>query len=1178
MAITNYAQSWKDVYDQYKSVVNFVAGDFDSLKDVIRKYIILQNPENYNDWAESSEVGMFANGLAYLGESIHYRVDLNAHDIFPSTTERRQSLLNFVKMLSYSPKRNICANGIAKLNSISTTQSVYDTSGNLLKDTVITWNDSSNPDWLEQFLTVMNSGMVSNNPFGKPLKKEYVDGVTTQLYELNNTVNNNAVYSFTASVNANTQQFEVVNADIDTTLGVIYERTPMPEQAFHILYRNDGTGNSSKNTGFFVYWKQGSLQSEYNNFTQKIENNYYAITTNNINEYDVWVQEVDGSTGLVKENWTKIANNEYLVYNNTDSTIRNVYKVETRENDNVIVRFSDGKFGNIPVGVFRFWYRVSQGNSNLYIKPSDIKNVSIRIPYKSNNTTDDNIYYLTLTFSVEDISHIKQSVPQESMEYIRERSPQVYSTQNRMVTGQDYNYFPKSFGQQLRVVNAINRTYAGNSRYIKFNDPTGVYQDLSILAEDGYLYKQNVIYTNEIADDDNVSSREVIIRDILPLLNSTNLNNFFYDNYPSISINYQSAGGGEPQKMRWKELYSEGTNTSYGVLVDEDGVTIPYKNIVNQIFKGSLLKFTSPEYDGDIWVNVLDVIVNNNDESYTVVINEVLGDSYNWSVVEYKWSLEEGYQPFITSFPASLYTEMELLLDDKISFGLTYDYSLRTWRVINGEELADDSIDFNYSSPYTDDGKYRNWIMKVNYSSPKSWIFKVRYLDYIFGSENKVSFFFNTDEKINGNSFYTRDYIKILQLNSKSSGDLFKEDYYWKPSETIRYSDGYTDTRQVKVYGYDSDKDGLKDNPVQFQEITSSNLKNLYFMVSDDELDYFNSSVIEIPTLWEHTTTSAIYFCELSGTIYPKGTKIPQDVTITKTVKLSNGRTIVASTSNPHTFEKGEIFDYDVVDEGKVVTWKWASDLDPTISSVEDELIEFDSQPVASELVKWNTTEETLTRYTKDEWYTRKGIDKLKFIWQHYASSSYIIDPCPTNIIDIFALTNTYYNNIQNWLLNGKKGTFPKLPSSYELKSIFAELENYNMVSDTIVWHPVKYKLLFGNEADNEYKANFRVIKNENSVMSDNEIKQQIIEAIDSYFSSMKAGEKFFFTQLSTYIHERLGTNIGTVLIVPSFAEDKFGNLFEINCEEDEILLSSATIDNVQIISRITDNNIRIGE
>ena len=411
MVTTNYAESWKDVYNTENSVVNFVAGDFNSLKDVIRQYIVMQNPENYNDWAESSEVGMFANGIAYLGETLHYRVDLNAHDNFPVTTERRQSLLNFTKMLSYSPKRNICANGIAKLNYVSTTQSVKDTSGRVLKDMKIYWNDSSNKDWLEQFLTIMNASFVANNPYGKPLKNEVVDNITTQMYEFNNVVNTQGVYSFTTYVNSTTQQFEIVNPDIDTALNVIYERTPKPESSFHILYRNDGTGNASKNTGFFLYWKQGSLQSLYKNFTQKIENNSVEIDVKNINEYDVWVQEVDSSTGLVKNNWTKIANDEYLSYNNTDASIRNVFKVETRENDTVIVRFSDGKFGTIPVGLFRIWYRVSQGNSNLYIKPSDIKNISIKVPYKSNNTTDDNVYYLTMNFSVADISHIRQSVP-----------------------------------------------------------------------------------------------------------------------------------------------------------------------------------------------------------------------------------------------------------------------------------------------------------------------------------------------------------------------------------------------------------------------------------------------------------------------------------------------------------------------------------------------------------------------------------------------------------------------------------------------------------------------------------------------------------------------------------------------------------------------------------------------
>lgn len=1173
MTVNNYAESWKDIYDQYKTSINFVAGDFNSLKDVIREYVIRQNPENYNDWAESSEAGLFVNSIAYLGESLHYRVDLNAHDIFPSTTVRRQSLLNFAKMLSYSPKRNICANGIAKLISISTSQNVSDTSGNLLKDVTIYWNDSANNNWLEQFLTVMNSAFISNNPFGKPLKKESVDNITTHLYELNSVKNNNAVYSFTSSINGSTQQFEVVNPDIDNTLNVIYERTPIPESAFHLLYRNDGTGNNSKNTGFYVYWKQGSLQSEYNNFKNKIENNFYNITTNNINQYDVWVQEVDSSTGLVKENWTKIANDEYLVYNNTSNEIRNIYKVETRENDTITVRFSDGKFGTIPVGLFRFWYRVSQGNLNVYIKPSDIKNISIRIPYKSNNTNDENVYYLTLIFSVQDISHIKQSVAQESMEYIRERSPQVYSTQNRMVTGQDYNYFPKSFGQQLKLIKSVNRTYSGNSRYIKFNDPTGTYQNLNILAEDGYLYKQNLLYANEVSQESNISNREMIVKNILPLINSTNMNNFYYDNFPAISIDYTPAGQLKSQKMRWQEMYSEGSNTSYGVFVDELGTIVPAKNVL-QLTKGSLIKFV--KNNEETWASVLSTTATEKKTTdYLIAINQIL-ETKNSSEV---WSMIEYYNPFVTSFSSSLFNDIESLINDRISFGLTYNYIDNRWEIVDGNTLSNDSEEFDYLNPYTSDNMYRNWIVKIGYESPNLWSLKVRYLDYIFGSESKVTFFFNENEKIDNRNFYTKDYIKILNINDKIDGSLFTKDYYWKPNETIKYSDGYTDVRQVKVYGYDEDKDSSIDNPVQYQEITSNNIKNLYFMVSETEdVDTFNSNVQEIDSLWGHTTSTGTYFCKTSGTIYPKGTKLPESVTITKTVKLSNGRTIVASPSNPHTFEKGERFDYDVVDDGKIVEWKWLSDNDSSILDSNDKLITFNVIDVASELVEWNTTEELLKRYNEDEWYIRQGIDKLKFIWQHYASSSYVIDPCPTNIIDMFVLTNTYYTEVQKWLLNGKKGQFPKLPSAYELKSIFNELENYNMVSDSVVWHPVKYRLLFGNEANNEYKANFRVIKNSNTSMSDNEIKQQVIEAIDEYFANMNAGDKFFFTKLSTYIHKKLINDIETILIVPSFSENKFGHLFEINCEEDEILLSSATIDNIQIISRITNHNIKIGE
>lgn len=1163
MSNQNIAESWIDKYDKYKTVINYVAGDFSSLKSAIRKYIASQNPENYNDWAESSEVGMFANGLAYLGESLHYRIDLNAHDIFPSTTERRQSLLNFAKMLSYSPKRNICANGLVKLTSISTSQNIQDTLGNNLKDVTINWNDASNENWLEQFLTIINSSLTYNNPFGKPLKKDSSENITTQLYELNSTYNQRTVFSFTASINGYSQQFEIVNPDIDLDNSIIYERIPTPEQAFHILYRNDGTGNSSNNTGFFLYWKQGVLQSLVKQFNQKIENNSVEINVNNINENDVWVQQIDSSTGLVKENWTKIDSSEYLSYNNTDNEIREIYKVETRSDDQIIVRFSDGKFGTIPVGTFRIWYRVSQGNLNLYLKPTDIKNISIRIPYKANNTTDDNEYYLTLTFSIADVSHIRQSVVQESLEYIRKRCPEVYSTQNRMVTGADYNRFPKSIGQQLKILKSVVRTYAGNSRYIKFNDPTGIYQDINVLADDGYIYKTEGINSTETSIEDYNTAEQIIRNNLEPLMESLSLSNYFYNKFPTKQIRYTPKN--ISYLMFWSEEFYSGSNTSMGKFISKingEDVDVPYSQILPQMYIGSMLKFKNTDNNEEVWALITNItaVANQVNTEYEIEINEVLDSNYDWYI-------DEGYMPFIKSLTSEVMTNIEEHLTNNVSFGMRYNYENSQWEIVSDyNSLSDDNEEFKYSSDVNyDSGQVKDWLIKIKYESSKFWTFKVRYLDYIFGSKNNVSFFFNTDTKNNNNTFITDDYIKITKNQNLSN--QFDKDYFWKPCDTIKYSDGYVDPRQFKVYGYDSDKDSAVDNPMQFLELNADN--NLYFMKSDDDYDEFLGDVKEIEDLWDYTSMSGTYFCKQSGTVYPSGIILPKDIKITKTVHLSDGSVKKASVSNPVVFQKGTAYPYDIVDNGWATEWK-----------IEDgETIIITEKEVGSELVYWDAEKNTISRYVEnDDYYVQKGIKDLTFLWKHYASSSYVIDPCTTNIIDMFVLTNTYYEEVQQWLANNKKDAFPKLPSAYELKSVFATLENKSMVSDELVWHPVKYKLLFGNGAEDELKANFRVIKKSTTTMSDNEIKQQVIIAIDEFFANMTVGTKFYFTNLSSYIETKLNTAIDTVLIVPSYNNDKFGNLFEILCDDDEILLSSATIDNVQIISKITAHNLRIGQ
>jgi hypothetical protein len=48
------------------------------------------------------------------------------------------------------------------------------------------------------------------------------------------------------------------------------------------------------------------------------------------------------------------------------------------------------------------------------------------------------------------------------------------------------------------------------------------------------------------------------------------------------------------------------------------------------------------------------------------------------------------------------------------------------------------------------------------------------------------------------------------------------------------------------------------------------------------------------------------------------------------------------------------------------------------------------------------------------------------------------------------------------------------------------------------------------------------------------------------------------------------------VVIVPTVEAARFGNLFQITPNEDEIFYHVATAENIEIISSITDSNIRV--
>jgi len=162
------AEDWKRIYQSYKNA-DFQSYDFDNLRRTMISYLRENYPEDFNDYIDSSEYLAIIDLIAFLGQNLAFRVDLNARENFLETAERRESVLRLARLLSYNPKRNVAANGLLKIESVSTTETLFDSNNINLETQTILWNDPSNPDWNEQFTKVLNAALPVNGTFGRPV-------------------------------------------------------------------------------------------------------------------------------------------------------------------------------------------------------------------------------------------------------------------------------------------------------------------------------------------------------------------------------------------------------------------------------------------------------------------------------------------------------------------------------------------------------------------------------------------------------------------------------------------------------------------------------------------------------------------------------------------------------------------------------------------------------------------------------------------------------------------------------------------------------------------------------------------------------------------------------------------------------------------------------------------------
>lgn len=1119
-------EDWKRLYQTYREA-DFQSYDFETLRKSFVDYLRLYYPETFNDYIESSEFIALLDVMAFMGQALAFRNDLNARENFLDTAERRDSVVRLANLVSYTPKRNQAAQSYMKVFAVQTTESITDFNGVNLSNVLINWNDPTNPNWLEQFTYIVNASLVDSQKFGRPGNNAILQGIRTDEYTINLIPGYLPVVPYSAVVDNINMPFEIVSA---TSRGkdYVYEVAPAPSSSFNVLYRNDQLGFGSGNTGFFFLFKQGTLQNQDFNLAEAIPNRAVNINIDGVNNEDYWLYELT-DLGTVASEWQYAESIYAAAVEQLAPNQRKIYSITSRANDQITLTFGDGVFAETPVGFFRSYVRASNGLTYI-INPEEMQSVQIPISYISRFGRLE-----TITFVCGITNPVANAQPRESLEEIKQRAPARYYTQNRMVNGEDYNLFPFTRYNSIIKSKSVVRASVGTNRYIDLNDPTGKYSSTNIFASDGVLYRENALPT---FDFDWVSRNDIVdilTNSIEPLLTSRGMMQFYYANFPRPSLQIID--------LAWNQsttVINATTGYFYNTInLAPQNIGIYSSNNAKFITQGSLIKFIPPAgffFDArnqlvagtpvrsdeklEIWATASAVVLDGNNSGLGNFANGEGPVTLN-TFVPTGALAQQVIPKFVDDLPSTLEQSVLQQVELQRNFGLGYNNLTSTWYLITSTNLAQNSA-FSLSNAQNTQGLNldASWLIQFQTTGTiSSYTVTSRSLDYVFASVIQTRFYFDGSEKVydSRTGKVINDFVNVLKTNAKPdsnqplTGDVVI-DIIAQPVQ----SDGYVNDFQVLVSYQDSDSDGVADNPDFFDQIVApavdSNTKYVFLQLTVD----FDNTENYLPVASDIVNLSYA----------------TQDAIELVKSQFVNGQIFYA-------YQQNSFFELQV----SVIN---------------------------------GTLQRTLI--SRGDFISRVGRQNLYFQYRHNSALTNIIDPGVTNIIDTYLVNQEYYTAYQNYIKD-TTGTVaePAAPTIDQLSTSYAELNNYKMLTDNLVLNSVSFKPLFGAKAAPELRATIKVVQAQNTTASVSEIKSQVIQFVNNYFTIDKwnFGDNFFFSELSAYLHQNLGSIISSVVLVPLNPQKSFGDLYEVRSAPNEIFVSAATVADVEVITALTQSNIR---
>jgi len=1120
-------EDWKRIYQTYREA-DFQSYDFETLRKSFVDYLRLYYPETFNDYIESSEFIAILDVMAFMGQALAFRTDLNTRENYMDTAERRDSVVRLANLVSYTPKRNSAAEGYLKVFSVQTTENVTDINGINLANVTVNWADPTNLNWQEQFTAIINASMVNTQRVGRPGNRTTILGVRTDEYSINLVPGYLPVIPYTATVNGINMPFEAVTS---TALNkeYVYEPAPKPNGVFNMLFRNDQLGFASANTGYFFLFKQGALQNQDFNLSERISNRTVNINIEGINNEDVWLYQLD-NVGAIASEWKYVESVYTSAAVQEGARLRKLFSVASRTNDQITLNFGDGVFSEIPVGQFRNYVRASNGLEYI-INPEEMQAVSLPISYVSRTGQLE-----TITFTCGITQPVSNAQARETINEIKQRAPARYYTQNRMVNGEDYNNFPFTAYNSIIKSKALNRSSIGTSRYLDLVDNTGKYSSTNIFSSDGALYEENTLPTFLFTWATTNEINDIIVNQVQPLLAASQMQQFYYANFP------------RPDLVALAITWNQSTtliNETTGYFVNSLGAPAPVGIYTSDNKKyiqvGSLVKFIPPVgyyFDSNNRLQAGTPLRADEKLILWASPTAVIGDGTNRGL----GNLSNGTGPIalnnfiptgaiatqvipllITDLPAAFEKSMLDQIVLQRNFGIGFD-SLGTITGVPGTWYLITSTNLDQGAAWSQ----TNAGSTAGVGSDASWVIEfltdgitytttARALDYIFGSVLQTRFFFYSNQAIYDSRTGTviKDFIKVLKSNSlPDSSAPFPSDIdvtiVGQPVE----SDGYVDDYQVLVSFQDSDGDGVPDDPDFFTEVVAPDVASNFKLV-------FLQKTVDFDNLER-------YLLVESGIVNSEYATM-NEIELVKNTYVA-GQIFYAYTA--------ELF-YTLV-------------IDPTTG--------------------------VRSLVLRNDFIARTGRQNLYFQYRHNSPLTNLIDPGTTNIIDVYVVTQEYYSQYQNYIKD-ITDTVPKPvpPTINSLTTTYSGLQNYKMLSDTMIMNSVEFKPLFGAKAAKELQATIKVIKAYGSNASVSEIKNLVIANMNNYFTIDKwdFGDTFYFSEMAAYLHAQMGSIISSIVLVPLNLQKSFGDLYEIRSAPNQIFVNAANINSVEVIEALTSTNLR---